>query len=83
MMRKINIIDFVTVTLLMMIRITEPREVLFTVYLTTNFISRLSMIVRMKVVLNRTVVDSDWCFNNLRGGHLQSHSELSVDGIKL
>ena len=59
MMRKINIIDFVTVTLLMMIRITEPREVLFTVYLTTNFISRLSMIVRMKVVLNRAVVDSD------------------------
>ena len=59
MMRKINIIDFVTVTLLMMIRITEPIEVLFTVYLTTNFISRLSMIVRMKVVLNRTVVDSD------------------------
>ena len=59
MMSKINIIDFVTVTLLMMIRITEPIEVLFTVYLTTNFISRLSMIVRMKVVLNRTVVDSD------------------------
>ena len=59
MMRKINIIDFVAVTLLMMIRITEPREVLFTVYLTTNFINRLSMIVRMKVVLNRTVVDSD------------------------
>ena len=26
MMRKINIIDFVTVTLMMMIRITEPIE---------------------------------------------------------
>ena len=59
MMTKIYIIDFVTVTLMMMIRITEPIEVVFTVYLTTNFISRLSMIVCMNVVLNRTVVDGD------------------------
>ena len=59
MMRKIYIIDFVTVTLIMMIRITEPIEVVFTVYLSTNFISRLSMIVCMNVVLNRTVVDGD------------------------
>ena len=28
MMRKINIIDFVRVTLMMMIRITEPQEVI-------------------------------------------------------
>ena len=28
MMRKINIIDFVRVTLMMMIRITEPKEVI-------------------------------------------------------
>ena len=59
MMRKINIIDFVTVTMMMMIRITEPIVVVFTVYLTNNFISRLSMIVCMNVVLNRTVVDGD------------------------
>ena len=59
MMRKIKIIDFVTVTLMMMIRIKEPIVVVFTVYLTNNFISRLSMIVCMNVVLNRTVVDSD------------------------
>ena len=59
MMTKIYIIDFVTVTLMMMIRITEPTEVVFTVYLTTNFISRLSMIICMKIVLNRTVVDGD------------------------
>ena len=59
MMTKIYIIDFVTVTLMMMIRITEPIEVVFTVYLTTNFISRLSMIICMKIVLNRTVVDGD------------------------
>ena len=58
-MRKIKIIDFVTVALTMMIRITEPIEVVFTVYLTTNFITRLSMIVRVNIVLNRTVVDGD------------------------
>ena len=59
MMTKTNIIYFVTVTLMMMIRITEPIEVVFTVYLTTNFISRLSRIVRVNIVLNRTVVDGD------------------------
>ena len=59
MMRKTYIIDFVTVTLMMMISITDPIEVVFTVYLTTNFISRLSMIVHMNVFLNRTVVDGD------------------------
>ena len=37
------------------------------------FISRLSMIARVNVVLNRTVVvDSDWRFVNLCGSHLQS-----------
>ena len=35
------------------------------------------MIIRVKVVLNRTVVvDSDRCFNNLSGSHLLSQSEL-------
>ena len=39
------------------------------------FKSRLSLIVRMNVVLNRTVVvDSDWRFDNLCGSHLQSQS---------
>ena len=39
--------------------------------------SRLSLIVRVNVVLNRTVVvDSDWGFDNLCGSHLQSQSEL-------
>ena len=38
---------------------------------------RLSLIVRVNVVLNRTVVvDSDWRFDNLCGSHLQSRSEL-------
>ena len=38
---------------------------------------RLSLIVRVNVVLNRTaVVDSDWHFDNLCGSHLQSQSEL-------
>ena len=41
------------------------------------FKSRLSLIIRVKVVLNRTVVvDSDRCFNNLSGSHLLSQSEL-------
>ena len=38
---------------------------------------RLSLIVQVNVVLNRTVVvDSDWRFDNLCGSHLQSQSEL-------
>ena len=39
--------------------------------------SRLNLIVRVNVVLNRTVdVDSGLCFDNLCGSHLQSQSEL-------
>ena len=34
------------------------------------------MIVRASVVLNRTVVDSDWRFDNLCGSHLKSQSQL-------
>ena len=43
----------------------------------SNNKSRLSLIVRVNVVLNRTVVvDSDWLgFDNLCGSHLQSQSE--------
>ena len=37
----------------------------------------LSLIVRVNVVLDRTVVvDSDWRFDNLCGSHLQSQSKL-------
>ena len=37
----------------------------------------MSLIVPVNVALNRTVVvDSDWCFDNLCGSHLQSQSEL-------
>ena len=43
---------------------------------TAHFISRLSMIVLVNVVLNRTfVVDSHWRFDNPCGSHLQSQSE--------
>ena len=43
----------------------------------SHFKSRLSLIVRVNVVLNRTVVvDSDWRFDNLAGSHLQSQSKL-------
>ena len=43
----------------------------------SHFKSRLSLIVWLNVVLNRTdVVDSDWRFDNLCGSHLQSQSEL-------
>ena len=51
-----------------------------------NFKSRLRLIVRVSVVLNRTVfVDSDWHFDNVCGSHLQSQSELYhiSDGIIL
>ena len=33
-------------------------------------------IVQVSIVLDRTVVDSDWRFDNLCGNHLQSQSEL-------
>ena len=36
---------------------------------------RWSTIVLVNKLLNRTVVDSDWRFNNLCGGNLQSQSE--------
>ena len=43
----------------------------------SHFKSWLSLIVRVNVVLSRTVVvDSDWRFDNLCGSHLQSQSEL-------
>ena len=43
----------------------------------SHFKSRLSLIVWVNVVLNRTVVvDSDWCFDNLCGSHPQSQSDL-------
>ena len=44
----------------------------------SHFLSRLSMILCVNVVLNRTVVvvDSDWRFDNLSSSHLQSQSEL-------
>ena len=42
------------------------------------FISSWSLIVRVSVILNRTVVDSDWGFDNLCSSHLKSRSELMV-----
>ena len=42
-----------------------------------NHFKRLSLIVRVNVVLNRTVlVDGDWRFNKLCCSHLHSQSEL-------
>ena len=42
-----------------------------------HFKRRLSLIVWVNIVLNRTVVvDSDGRFDNLCGSHLQSQSEL-------
>ena len=38
--------------------------------------SRWSMIVRVNVVLNMTVFDSDWRLDNLCASHVQSQSEL-------
>ena len=47
--------------------------------LSFSFSGKLSVIVRVNVVnavLNGTVVDSDWRFDNLCGSHRQSQSEL-------
>ena len=42
-----------------------------------TFIRRFSMIVRVNIVLNRTVVvDSDWRFDNLCSSNVPSQSEL-------
>ena len=51
-----------------------------------HFISRLRMIVRVNVVLNRTVVDSDWSFDNLCPVvifRVKVSCITSGDGIKL
>ena len=43
----------------------------------SHFKGSLILIVRVNVILNRTVVvDSDWRFDNLCGSHFQSQSEL-------
>ena len=49
--------------------------------LLSNF-SLSSVIVRVSVVLKRTVGSSDWRFDNLSGSHLQSHCDIvpSEDG---
>ena len=54
--------------------LTLPRQ---TIEPRSHLKSRLSLIVRVNVVLKRTVVvDRNWRFNNLCGSHLQSQSEL-------
>ena len=46
----------------------------------SHFKSRLSLIIRVNVVLNRAVVvDRDWRFDNLCGSHLQSQSQRLCD----
>ena len=45
---------------------------------TNHFISRLSKIVRVNAVMNRTVVDSDWLFHNLSGSHRQKTLKLTT-----
>ena len=58
--------------------LAHPFHVKSTWQLTNNSkLERLSLINRVNVVLNRTVVvDSDRRFDNLCGSHLQSQSEL-------
>ena len=46
---------------------------------TNNQFIRMILIVRVNVVLNRTVVvDSDWRFNNVCGTHFQSHLKMTT-----
>ena len=42
----------------------------------SHFISKLSMIVWVNVVLNRIVVDSDWHFDNMCSSYRQSQTEF-------
>ena len=45
----------------------------------SHFKSRLSLIIRVNIFLNRAVfVDSDWHFDNLCGSHLQSQKRQSL-----
>ena len=46
--------------------------------LRTQIYSLCTVIVRVSVVLKRTVGDSDWRFDNLSGRHLQSHCDIYV-----
>ena len=42
----------------------------------SHLTSKLSMIIWVNIVLNRTVVDSNCCFNNVCRSHLQSHAQV-------
>ena len=66
---------------MLIIESSLPSPILYTLWKVeprSHFKSRLSFIVRVNVVLNRTVFfgDSDWRFDNLCDSHLQSQSEF-------
>ena len=42
----------------------------------SHLTSKLSMIIWVNIVLNRTVVDSNCCFINVCRSHLQSHAQV-------
>ena len=42
------------------------------------FIRRWNMIIWVSVILNMTVVDSDWCFDNLCWSHLKGQSKCII-----
>ena len=73
------------IPLLPMILITLDTLVTIDALATINFLSLSSVIVRVSVLLKRTVGDSDWRFDNLSGSHLQSQSNIvsSVDTMTI
>ena len=61
---------------------SDKIKTLYSKWFEPRSISNLSsVVVRVSVVLKRTVGDSDCCLDNLSGSHLQSQSEPSASRV--
>ena len=71
---------------------TSTKNRRFSILISRNYINyffsfkllrRWNMIIWVNVVQNGTVVDSDWCIDNLRNGHFQTHFDSKVDSTEV
>lgn len=73
---EIYSIQLHSVLLFYKLLLTEQVTRIMLIELRSHLVSRLNMIVRVSVLLIRTVVDSDWHFDNLRGSHYWTQNKL-------
>ena len=73
---EINSIELHSVLIFYKLLLTEQVTRIMLIELRNYVVSRLNMIIRVSVLLIRTVVDSDWNFDNLRGSHYWTQNKL-------